>query len=307
MSLMHRLPDLLRRLPKAFGEGVGRTAIAAGGGGSGGGSVLLSRGSIRHVAFYPVPPLKTAAAVPVTDDMPAAETPCEPGSAGQTIVFSGVGLDRGGMRTLAGIDLVLGERRIGLLGLNGSGKSSLLKLMVGLLSPTSGSVSIDGLSPTADAAAVRRRTGFLFQSADNQIVYCPSCGRIWPSAWRGSAGGGRRRHHRGARPARYRDAGRTPHPRAFGRRAPAGRAGRRAGARPRAPSCSTSRPRSSTSPTATGCAAFSTACRNRRVVVTHDLDLVAGFDRVLVVGDGRIVADGRIRQTRVAFYRRRYG
>jgi biotin transport system ATP-binding protein len=28
------------------------------------------------------------------------------------------------------------------------------------------------------------------------------------------------------------------------------------------------------------------------VVVTHDLDLLAGFDRVLVVEDGRVVADG---------------
>jgi biotin transport system ATP-binding protein len=28
------------------------------------------------------------------------------------------------------------------------------------------------------------------------------------------------------------------------------------------------------------------------VVVTHDLDLLAGFDRVLVVDEGRVVADG---------------
>ncbi|MCU1619319.1 MAG: transporter related protein, partial [Modestobacter sp.] len=28
------------------------------------------------------------------------------------------------------------------------------------------------------------------------------------------------------------------------------------------------------------------------VVVTHDLDLLTGFDRVLVVEDGRVVADG---------------
>jgi biotin transport system ATP-binding protein len=33
------------------------------------------------------------------------------------------------------------------------------------------------------------------------------------------------------------------------------------------------------------------------VVVTHDLDLLAGFDRVLVVEDGRIVADGTPEET----------
>jgi biotin transport system ATP-binding protein len=33
------------------------------------------------------------------------------------------------------------------------------------------------------------------------------------------------------------------------------------------------------------------------VVVTHDLDLLAGFDRVLVVEDGRVVADGTPAET----------
>ena len=33
------------------------------------------------------------------------------------------------------------------------------------------------------------------------------------------------------------------------------------------------------------------------VVVTHDLDLLAGFDRVLVVEDGRVVADGAPAET----------
>jgi len=33
------------------------------------------------------------------------------------------------------------------------------------------------------------------------------------------------------------------------------------------------------------------------VVVTHDLDLLTGFDRVLVVEDGRVVADGAPAET----------
>ncbi|ALG75486.1 cobalt ABC transporter ATP-binding protein [Azospirillum thiophilum] len=236
--------------------------------------------------------------------MPAAETPCEPGSAGQTIVFSDVRLDRGGMRTLAGIDLVLGERRIGLLGLNGSGKSSLLKLMVGLLAPTSGSVSIDGLSPTDDAAAVRRRTGFLFQSADNQIVY-PIVREDLAFGLEGSA--------EEAAAAIAGALGRLGIGRLADRRIHELSGGERqlvalAGVLARGP-----RTILFDEPTSQ----LDLANRNRlcgvldglpqqAVVVTHDLDLVAGFDRVLVVGDGRIVADGDPADA-VAFYRRRYG
>ena len=39
------------------------------------------------------------------------------------------------------------------------------------------------------------------------------------------------------------------------------------------------------------------------VVVTHDLDLLDGFDRVLVIDDGRVVEDGAARATRCAAYR----
>lgn len=299
MSLIHRLPDMLRRLPKAVGESLGGTAVAGGGG-----SVLLSRGSIRHVAFYRVPPLKTATAVSVTDDMPSAETPCEPGTAGQTIVFSDVRLDRGGRKTLAGIDLVLGERRIGLLGLNGSGKSSLLKLMVGLLAPTSGSVTVDGLSPTTDAAVVRKRTGFLFQSADNQIVY-PIVREDLAFGLEGDA--------EAVAAAIAGALGRLGIGRLADRRIHELSGGERqlvalAGVLARDP-----RTILFDEPTSQ----LDLANRNRlcgvldglpqqAVVVTHDLDLVAGFDRVLVVGDGRIVADGDPAEA-VAFYRRRYG
>ena len=78
---------------------------------------------------------------------------------------------RFGERTvLDGIDLALAERRIGIVGANGSGKSTLARLFNGLVVPTSGRVTVDGLDTRRNGAAVRRRVGFVFTDPDAQIV-----------------------------------------------------------------------------------------------------------------------------------------
>lgn len=59
-----------------------------------------------------------------------------------------------------------------ILGHNGSGKSTVAKLMNGLLKPTLGSVLVDGFD-TADAKTdieVKRKVGLVFQNPDNQLV-----------------------------------------------------------------------------------------------------------------------------------------
>ncbi|SCZ45331.1 biotin transport system ATP-binding protein [Afifella marina DSM 2698] len=72
---------------------------------------------------------------------------------------------------LKGIDLTLNEKRIGIVGSNGSGKSTFARLLNGLLIPTSGQVLVDGLDTAKSGKAVRRKVGFVFQNPDNQIVF----------------------------------------------------------------------------------------------------------------------------------------
>ncbi len=49
----------------------------------------------------------------------------------------------------------------GLLGLNGAGKTTCLRVLTGFLSPTSGSASIDGISSSEDPMGVKSRIGYL--------------------------------------------------------------------------------------------------------------------------------------------------
>lgn len=48
---------------------------------------------------------------------------------------------------------------VGLLGHNGAGKTTTVRLLAGVLTPTSGSARVFGLDPVADGVAVRRRVG----------------------------------------------------------------------------------------------------------------------------------------------------
>ena len=57
---------------------------------------------------------------------------------------------------LKGLSLDIAEGEVfGLLGLNGAGKTTAMKLITGLLFPTSGSVSVMGLPPSSSEAKVK--------------------------------------------------------------------------------------------------------------------------------------------------------
>ncbi|TKJ41007.1 energy-coupling factor transporter ATPase [candidate division LCP-89 bacterium B3_LCP] len=74
---------------------------------------------------------------------------------------------------LQGIDLQVPEGQcMAVLGSNGGGKSTLAKLIAGLLLPTAGRVSVFGneLSSSQNREAVAGRIGLVFQSPDEQMV-----------------------------------------------------------------------------------------------------------------------------------------
>jgi biotin transport system ATP-binding protein len=68
------------------------------------------------------------------------------------------------------ISVSLSEHRIGVIGDNGSGKSTFARLLNGLLVPDNGFVKVQDLDTRTDGKEIRSRVGFLFQNPNNQIV-----------------------------------------------------------------------------------------------------------------------------------------
>jgi biotin transport system ATP-binding protein len=77
----------------------------------------------------------------------------------------------GEREVLKNLNLTLKEKRIAILGSNGSGKSTFARLLNGLVIPTSGTVRVDGADTAKEGKTVRRKVGFVFQDPDNQIVF----------------------------------------------------------------------------------------------------------------------------------------
>jgi biotin transport system ATP-binding protein len=77
----------------------------------------------------------------------------------------------GSRQSLAIPSLCLDERRIGLIGDNGSGKSTMLRLMNGLLLPTRGRVEVAGLDTAKHRNELPAEVGFVFQNPDHQLIF----------------------------------------------------------------------------------------------------------------------------------------
>jgi biotin transport system ATP-binding protein len=209
------------------------------------------------------------------------------------IELRGVGHAYGDRVVLADLDLHLTERRIGVVGANGSGKSTFARLLNGLVMPTTGTVHVDGLDTRTHVREVRRRVGFVFQDPDAQIVH-PT---VAEDAAYGLENQGVPPAERAERVAevlqRYGLAGHADHPAHLlsgGQKQLLAIAG-----------VLVMRPARIVFDEPTTLLDLVNTRRvaqvieeleQQVVVVTHDLDLLEGFDRVLVFDDGRVVADG---------------
>ncbi|CAD7052821.1 cobalt ABC transporter ATP-binding protein [Pseudorhizobium endolithicum] len=84
--------------------------------------------------------------------------------------FDQAGTSFDGRTAVHPLSLSLTERRIGIIGLNGSGKTTFARMINGLVQPSQGRVTVNGFDTGADGEAVRGQVGFIFQNPQNQII-----------------------------------------------------------------------------------------------------------------------------------------
>jgi ABC-2 type transport system ATP-binding protein len=85
-------------------------------------------------------------------------------SNGSIVKTEGLSKSYKGVEALNGLDLVVPEHSIfGFLGPNGSGKTTTIKLLLGLTQPTAGRASMFGLDSNDESLEIRRRVGYLGQ------------------------------------------------------------------------------------------------------------------------------------------------
>lgn len=96
--------------------------------------------------------------------MTAGHDPVSPPRDDYGIEVRGVTRDFGPVRALDDVSLNVRRGEIyGLLGPNGSGKSTLIRILCGILAPTAGAATVDGLPVPAQSELVRQRIGYVSQ------------------------------------------------------------------------------------------------------------------------------------------------
>jgi energy-coupling factor transport system ATP-binding protein len=87
------------------------------------------------------------------------------------IEFNHVSFSYGGENTINDVSFHINKGDfVALIGENGAGKTTIAKLCNGLLKPSNGSISVNGLDTrTTRTSRIARSVGFLFQNPDRQI------------------------------------------------------------------------------------------------------------------------------------------
>ena len=209
------------------------------------------------------------------------------------VTFRGVSHAYADRAVLRDVDLVLTERRIGIVGSNGSGKSTLARMINGLVIPDSGAVEVNGLDTRRKTRAVRKEVGFVFTDPDRQIIM-PTVGEdVALSLSRGKLSKAEVAVRVGEILARFGLAGHADHP---AQKLSGGQKQLLALA-----SILVTEPSIIVADEPTTLLDLRNSAMIRGVfadlpqqliVVSHDLELVSDFDRVIVIDDGGVVADG---------------
>ncbi len=113
--------------------------------------------------FLAVPEEEPDAAEDLVDDAEGSEENAAPPSlALENVTFKYPGSER---EALSNINLTIGAgETVALVGRNGAGKTTIIKLLVGLHRPTSGRILVDGADvATMSMSALRKRVGVIFQ------------------------------------------------------------------------------------------------------------------------------------------------
>lgn len=92
----------------------------------------------------------------------------------------------GGVTALRPLNLEIGDGVFALLGPNGSGKTTFMRMLATLLEPTEGTAIIDGMDIRRDRVAIRRRLGYLPQdfglyptlTVEEQLDYMALLGEV---------------------------------------------------------------------------------------------------------------------------------
>jgi ABC-2 type transport system ATP-binding protein len=85
------------------------------------------------------------------------------------IKVSNVSKNYGKLAAVSDLSFEVGEGEIfGLLGPNGSGKTTTVKMILGLHDPDSGTITVDGIDPTRNPQEVKTRIGYV---AEDSILY----------------------------------------------------------------------------------------------------------------------------------------
>ena len=72
---------------------------------------------------------------------------------------------------ICGLDFIVNQgERVGILGANGCGKTTLLRHLLGVLIPKDGSVRVFGVDPGKEYSKIRQRIGVVMQDVDEQIL-----------------------------------------------------------------------------------------------------------------------------------------